>query len=100
MYEYPIRIIVVWKELNTSGGVVKHPKNIKEEYFKRNLTLLGEWLSILFKRKLFGKELNTSGGVVKHPKNIKEEYFKRNSTLPGEWLSILKISKRNTSNRT
>ena len=36
------------KELNISGGVVKHPKNIKEEYFKRNLTLLQKWLSILF----------------------------------------------------
>jgi hypothetical protein len=66
------------KELNTSGGVVKHPKNIKEEYFKRNLTLLGEWLSILFKRKLFG----------------------RNLTLLEEWLSILKISRWSTPNGT
>jgi hypothetical protein len=37
---------VVAKELNTSGGVVKHPINIK---------------------KVVRKELNTSGGVVKHP---------------------------------
>ena len=37
---------VVAKELNTSGGVVKHPINIK---------------------KVVAKELNTSGGVVKHP---------------------------------
>ena len=28
--------------------MVKHPKDIKEEYFKRNLTLLQKWLSILF----------------------------------------------------
>jgi hypothetical protein len=59
--------------------------------FGRNLTLLGEWLSILFKRNLSQKELNTSGGVVKHPENIKEEYFKRNLTLLQKWLSILFI---------
>jgi hypothetical protein len=45
--KHPIQKKIVRKELNTYGGVVKHPKNIKEEYFKRNLTLLGEWLSIL-----------------------------------------------------
>ena len=51
MYEHPIQIIVVRKELNTSGEVVKHPVHIK---------------------KSVRKELNTSGGVVKHPIYIKK----------------------------
>ena len=61
--EHPIQITVVRKELNTSGGVVKHPKNIK---------------------KVVRKELNTSRRVVKHPKNIKKGCSKRNLTLLGE----------------
>jgi transcriptional regulator of NAD metabolism len=40
------------KELNTSGGVVKHPIYISKE--------------------VEAKELNTSGGVVKHPIYIKK----------------------------
>jgi hypothetical protein len=98
MYEHPIWMIVVRKELNTSRGVVKHPKNIKEEYSKWNLTLLGEWLSILYKRKLFGRNLTLLGEWLSIL--FKRKLFGRNLTLMGEWLSILKISKRNTSKGT
>ena len=52
---------VVRKELNTSGGVVKHPKNIK---------------------KVVRKKLNTSGGVVEHPVSrddcVEELCYKKN----------------------
>ena len=60
-------------ELNTSGGVVKHPIYIyQKRLLQRNLTLLGEWLSILYiSKEVVAKELNTSGGVVEHPIYIK-----------------------------
>ena len=65
------------KELNTSGGVVKHPIYIYQKRLKqRNLTFLGEWLSILYiyiSKEVEAKELNTSGGVVKHPEYISKE---------------------------
>ena len=62
------------KELKTSGGVVKHPIYIYQKMLlQRNLTLLGEWLSILYiSKKVVAKELNTSGEVVKHPIYIKK----------------------------
>ena len=60
MYEHPIQIIVVRKELNTSGGVVKYPVHITKK-----------------KKKTFvRKELNTSGGVIKHPIYIKKGCYK------------------------
>jgi hypothetical protein len=62
-------------ELNTSQGVVKCPtliSNLISKGVRRNLTLLGEWSSILFLyqilyQKVVLKELNTSRGVVKYP---------------------------------
>ncbi len=45
-----------------------------------DLTLLGEWLSILkISKGLFGR-LNTSGGVIKYPKNIKRVVRKKFDT--------------------
>ena len=52
MYKHPIQTFVVRKELNTSGGVVKHP--------------------IYISKKVVRKELNTSGKVVKHLIYIKK----------------------------
>jgi hypothetical protein len=51
---------------------------------QRNLTLLGEWLSILYiSKEVEAKELNTSGGVVKHPIYIKKAVRKELNTSGG-----------------
>ena len=51
---------------------------------QRNLTLLGEWLSILYiSKEVEAKELNTSGGVVKHPIHIKKAVRKELNTFEG-----------------
>ena len=48
--EHPIQITVVRKEINTSGGVVKHPKNIKKNVipgpkgFKKERVFLFKWV--------------------------------------------------------
>jgi hypothetical protein len=77
MYEHPIQIIVVRKELNTSGGVVKHPINIKKVVAKELNTSGGVVKHPINIKKVVAKELNTSGGVVKHPisKNSCSERF-------------------------
>jgi hypothetical protein len=71
---------------------------------ERNLTLPGEWLSILkYQRGILQTELDTSRGVVKHPiqnKIVREMCSERNLTLPGEWLSILKYQRGILSNGT
>ena len=66
MHKYPIQIIVVWKELITSGGVLKYPI-LKKGLFGRNLSFLGECLSILYQKNVIWKKLITFGGVLKHP---------------------------------
>jgi hypothetical protein len=82
----------------------------QKRLFRRNLSLLGECLSILYiskkvvrkelitsgrvlkhpiSKKVVRKELITSGGVLKHPIYIKKRLFGRNLLLLGECLSIL-----------
>jgi hypothetical protein len=51
---------------------------------QRNLTLLGEWLSILYiSKEVEAKELNTSGGVVKHPIYLSKEVVAKELNTSG-----------------
>ena len=65
MHKYPIQIIVVWKELITSGGVLKYP--ILKKVVRNELITSGGVLKHPILKKVVRKELITSGGVLKHP---------------------------------